>query len=190
MKENTSRIAEQSKRWLVEALFNLMKEKSYTSISVKEIADKAQLSRRTFYRNFNVKEDLLSEYAGYLFKDYADCINKFDSITIKEVLITYFEFWNTHIDELKILNENHLFYSIMEYAAAFIPDINRLKDLEWHDYSSNIEEEYIGLFTMGGLWSVLSKWLEEQERKTPKEMAQIVIKAFRNFSKALSSIDI
>ncbi|MBZ9693497.1 TetR/AcrR family transcriptional regulator [Clostridium sp. M14] len=59
MKQKPNRIAEQSKKWLIEALFDLMEEKPYSTITVKEISDKAQLSRRTFYRNFKVKEDLL-----------------------------------------------------------------------------------------------------------------------------------
>jgi AcrR family transcriptional regulator len=72
--KKTNPIAEQSKRWLVIALIELMQEKPYSSISVKEIADKAQLSRRTFYRNFNIKEDLLTEYANYLFKEYMSAL--------------------------------------------------------------------------------------------------------------------
>lgn len=190
MKEKTSRIAEQSKKWLVEALFDLMNEKPYSTISVKEIADKAQLSRRTFYRNFKVKEDLLSQYVMYLFEDYSNCIKKLNRINIYDVLITYFKFWNMHIEELELLKNNHLFYVIMEYSAAFIPDINNIKEVEWHDYSSTVEEEYVSLFTMGGLWNVLSKWIGEKERRAPDEMAKIVIKAFGNFSKAISSIDI
>lgn len=188
MKQKTNRIAEQSKKWLVEALFDLMNEKPYSMISVKEIADKAQLSRRTFYRNFNVKEDLLSQYVMYLFEDYSDCIKKLDKVNIYYILITYFEFWNMHIEELKLLKRNHLFYVIMEYSTTLIPDINNLKEVEWHHYGSTAEEEYVGIFTMGGLWNVVSKWIDEKERRNSNEMAQMVIKAFENISRAVSTI--
>lgn len=185
MKQKTNRIAEQSKKWLVEAMLDLMREKPYSSISVKEIADKAQLSRRTFYRNFKVKEDLLYEYADYLFKDYIESIKKLTCITFNDVLITYFEFWNKHITELELLKQNHLFYLIMEQANLFIPDLNKLANVKWHDYNNQDEEKYIGLYGIGGLWNVLSYWIDNKERKSPEEMAQIIIKGISNFSKAI-----
>ncbi|AAK78700.1 AcrR family transcriptional regulator [Clostridium acetobutylicum] len=185
MKQKTNRIAEQSKKWLVQALLDLMREKPYSSISVKEIADRAQLSRRTFYRNFKIKEDLLSEYFNYLFEDYTESLKELTVLSINDVLITYFEFWNKHINELKLLKQNHLFYLIMEQANSFIPNINKFENVKWHDYDNHTEEEYIGLYSIGGLWNVLSNWIDRTDRQSPQEMAQIIIKAFRNFSKSI-----
>jgi len=185
LKEKTNRIAEQSKKWLVEALLDLMKEKPYSIITIKEIADKAQLSRRTFYRNFNVKEDLLSEYTMYLFQDYIKSIKEHSNLTFNDALITYFEFWDKHINELKLLKQNNLFYCIMEKINLFIPDINKLVKAEWHNYDNDAEEEYIGFFSIGGLANVLSRWADDKERKSSKEMAKIIKKAITNFSKSL-----
>lgn len=185
MKEKTNRIAEQSKKWLVEALFDLMKEKSYSSISVKEIADKAQLARRTFYRNFNMKEDLLSEYANYLFEDYIESVEELSAVSIKNVLITYFKFWNRHLDELRLLKQNHLFYFIMEQVNLFIPDINKFANIQWHNYNNSVEAEYIVLYNIGGLWNVLSNWIDQENKQSPEEMAEIIMKAFNNLSNSL-----
>lgn len=185
MKQKTNRIAEQSKKWMIEALFDLMKEKPYSSISVKEIADKAQLSRRTFYRNFNVKEDLLYEYASSLFKDYIESINNLTSITFNNVLVTYFEFWNKHISELELLKQNHLFYLLMEQTNSFIHEINKFSNAQWHNYNSELEEKYIGLYSIGGLWNILSSWIDDKEKKSPEEMAQIIIKGISNFFKSI-----
>ena len=113
MKQKPNRIAEQSKKWLIEALFDLMEEKPYSTITVKEISDKAQLSRRTFYRNFKVKEDLLYKYTDYLFEDYIKSIKENTDFSFNSTLINYFEFWNKHIKELELLKKNHLFYFIM-----------------------------------------------------------------------------
>jgi AcrR family transcriptional regulator len=185
LNQKTSRIAEQSKKWLVEALLDLMKEKPYSIITVKEIADKAQLSRRTFYRNFKVKEDLLSEYTKYLFEDYIKSVKEHSNLTFNDVLITYFEFWDKHINELKLIKQNHLYYFIMEKISLFIPDINKLVKAQWHNYDNDVEEEYIGFFSIGGLSNVLSRWAEDKQRKSPKEMAKIIQKAITNFSKSL-----
>lgn len=65
-------IAKQSQQWLVIALLDLMDEKTYTSISVKEISKKADLNRSTFYRNFNSKEELLNYHLDILMQEYID----------------------------------------------------------------------------------------------------------------------
>jgi len=52
IQEITNPIAIQSREWLTNALLVLMEEKEFKNISITEIATKADLSRRTFYRIF------------------------------------------------------------------------------------------------------------------------------------------
>ena len=51
------RMARQSKQWLVDALVTLMKDETIEDISITEIVQTADLSRRTFYRAFKTKDD-------------------------------------------------------------------------------------------------------------------------------------
>ena len=51
-------IAEQSKQWLAQSLFDLMEKQNYSEITISKISENAQLARRTFYRNFSSKEDI------------------------------------------------------------------------------------------------------------------------------------
>lgn len=48
-----------TKRDLVNALEELLQEKRYDDLSVKDITEKALISKNTFYNNFNEKNDLL-----------------------------------------------------------------------------------------------------------------------------------
>ena len=62
-----------TKRDLANALEELLEEKSFDEISIKEITDKALISKNTFYNNFEDKNDLLTflfaRYEAYLIKD-------------------------------------------------------------------------------------------------------------------------
>lgn len=64
MNQMPSKTAQQSKSWLTHSLLELMKEKSFSDITITEIAEKAQLDRRTFYRHFQSKKDILDRYFG------------------------------------------------------------------------------------------------------------------------------
>lgn len=54
-----ARTTENLKDRLWHALFELMKEKSYSSISISEITEHADVGRATYYRHFTSKDDLI-----------------------------------------------------------------------------------------------------------------------------------
>lgn len=49
------RMVEQSKQWLCDALINLMTKENFQDISITEIAQTAELSRKTFYHSFKTR---------------------------------------------------------------------------------------------------------------------------------------
>ena len=53
----------QTRQWLEEALFDLLAtRKSLQNISIAELSEHAQIARRTFYRYYHSKEEVLSQY--------------------------------------------------------------------------------------------------------------------------------
>ena len=48
-----------SREWLVDALLSLMEEQNYSKITVKDICNRADLSRQTFYNFFECKDDII-----------------------------------------------------------------------------------------------------------------------------------
>src|SRR5437588_12521152 len=54
------RRVQKTQKLLREALFSLIREKNYDSIVVKDILDRANVGRSTFYMHFRDKDDLLA----------------------------------------------------------------------------------------------------------------------------------
>ncbi|MDD5935797.1 MAG: TetR/AcrR family transcriptional regulator [Clostridiales bacterium] len=73
MNRTNGKIAEQSKQKFVEALVTVMKQYDYKCITVTQIAQEADLSRKTFYRLFTDKDEILM----LLFEDaYTKCVSQ------------------------------------------------------------------------------------------------------------------
>lgn len=70
MKETSNPVVWQSRTWLMDALAALMEEKKFEEITVVEICRRADLSRRTFYRNYSSKEDLFRSCCERLCREY------------------------------------------------------------------------------------------------------------------------
>lgn len=80
----------ETKLKFAQALLQLLKTLPLCKISVKQITQEAQLTRQTFYRNFQDKEDLITWYFEKL------CMQSFKEMatqtTLKEALIKKFTF--------------------------------------------------------------------------------------------------
>ena len=81
-------------------LFELMKEKNYSQISIKEIMSRANIGRSTFYEHFENKEQLLFSRHERLKEIIEHCSKSVSSEKTKLLLTTLFK----HIEEYKSLS--------------------------------------------------------------------------------------
>lgn len=65
------RQAQRSKRALITAFAELLHRQSYQSITIQDIAGRANIGRSTFYRHFQSKADVLVEMHKEFFKRFA-----------------------------------------------------------------------------------------------------------------------
>lgn len=78
MKQNSENQtkAEYSKTLIMNAFYSLMKKKPFQEISITEISEIAGVSRLTFYRNFESKEDVIFEYSDRNKRDFLEKVFK------------------------------------------------------------------------------------------------------------------
>ncbi len=55
---------------LTQALFELMKSKPFSEISVTELVRKAGVGRATYYRNYSSKEEILTKYISQIMRSF------------------------------------------------------------------------------------------------------------------------
>ena len=59
-----------SKEYITEAILQLLNKKKYENITITDIAEKAGVTRITFYRNFESKDDIIKQYIQNIFSQY------------------------------------------------------------------------------------------------------------------------
>jgi AcrR family transcriptional regulator len=176
-------IAEQSKKWLINALLQLMEEKSYQNITIQEITDRALLSRRTFYRNFKTKEELLSAHFETICEEYIACLHEESDLMLPNITRVFFTFWQKYLGFLQILKKNNLLSLLLENLNEFIPDVYNIFKGNLHEYACEDDLKYALAFSTGGYWNMLSIWLQDGATKSPNELAKVIQDAIRASSK-------
>lgn len=167
---NSNKQSERSKRWLIDALFQLMNKQPFQKISITEITDKAGVSRLTYYRNFTSKEDIILTYFDQefdeFFKQYLIPNNK--TMSIHEGIESVFTYWKKGADKIKLLIRDGLTYLISTPFQGYLQQCadNRIII---HKYDENQRA-----FIEGGMFFLLLHWVKNDCLQTPNELAVIV----------------
>lgn len=70
MNTTNGKIAEQSKEKLIKALLVIMEQYDFKEITITQLSQEAGLSRKTFYRLFKDKEELINFFFEKLYKEF------------------------------------------------------------------------------------------------------------------------
>jgi len=174
-KENPSKT--QSKEWFAQSLLTLMQIKPFYSISITEIAEQAQLARRTFYRHFNVQTDILEYLIQKLCVKYIDLLLEQSDLSFSNIALVFFNFCEANKDFLFIMHKNDLLFYLLQKFNQYLPEIQ----LRVLGSKSLAEDRYSIYFSAGGFWNLLIKWLDDGAQESPLKMAKIAGSIIHHF---------
>ena len=174
MKRSTHPLAIKSQNWLVEALLELIQQKPYEEITISEIARKAKLDRRTFYRNFKDKEDVLSYYFNKLKEEYILMLKGVSQHNFYTLAKSYLDFWNHHREFLKTAQQDEVLKEmLMDMINQFMPTIYAQAD-----GTLSYKLHYNIAFVTGGFHNVLMHWMNTGFKETPEEIVRNIAGMF------------
>ncbi len=157
-KKQTSTVALQSQKWIAEALLRLLEQYGFKEITVTQICQEAGLVRKTFYRNFNTKEDILHYIIDQLFLSFQTVFDIRTTPPI-EIFTHYYEYWAKEKRLLTLLHRDDLFYLLTKKYVEYVDSMN-LYFFQPQDDSFTELESYVVRFIAGGMVSILEHWLE------------------------------
>lgn len=90
--------AVETKRKLISAGLELIKEKGFAAINVEDITKKAGVAKGTFYVYFKRKEDIVMEISRTPFGEIADELEQMENAELFEKLRHYFRRFMEHVE--------------------------------------------------------------------------------------------
>ncbi|SHO52000.1 TetR/AcrR family transcriptional regulator [Anaerocolumna xylanovorans] len=163
----------QSKLWMENTLLKLMQTEDYNEITIQEITDYAGLSRRTFYRNYSSKEEILEGCFYKIWAEYRSLLSQQEDLSLPNIARIFFTQMQKHKDFLTVVNRHHL-------LPLFLTKVDELLPLAFYEAKgkdTSFSEEslrYALAFSAGGFMRILILWLNNNAQKSPEEMAAIL----------------
>lgn len=177
-------MVDQTLQCIRESMISLLKQKEYSKIQMKEIAENAHIGRKTLYRYFDGKEQIIKYIAESLMDLFAIEIQAQKELTLPKVTYAFFVFVESNREELLLLKktgllsyiEDHLFELVTQVAAKTKFHDKTPEEIEQIEKSASPENRYALYYTLAGYWRIGMAWITEENRQTPKQMAEIAVK--------------
>lgn len=186
-------IALRSKKVTTEVLLHLMTQYPYTEITVKHILLEAKISRKTFYRNFSSKDDVLNAYIDAVLNNYAGSLFEDENYSFVKMLDTIFCFCDKYQSFLFVLRDNELLYLLLRRLNDLILaehfKVNRYNSVNNNNFNIHALSAYIVSFNIGGVWNIIVRWLENNMSDSVDDIKKAIVYYLSNI-KAIDLRDI
>ena len=150
---------------IADALFSLMKRKSFQQITVTEICEEAAVGRKTFYRNFELREDVIDFWLDLRCEE---CRQVLLPVPPEQQLHGYCVFLKKHMDALIVLYENGLHPMVENKFSFFMPYTMPL----WSN--DPVEQEYRSQYIIAGIDAIIRVWVARGFQESVEEVVEIV----------------
>ena len=160
MNNTNGLIAERSKKTIAEALLKVMRIYDYKEITVTQITQEANVSRKTFYRHFSDKDEVLKHLFDSLYQECIASITERGIHHYWDVVQCFFDFWETHAEALSLMKRSSLLPQLFEESYGRSFEVFRsVRSAEIADHYKD-QLPYLLAYSIGGMNSMLIKWIE------------------------------
>lgn len=174
MGERDNPISVRSKRRITESLLEIMHDVPFSKISIKDIVERAGLTRQTFYHNFESKEDVLIHREEELFEDFLQYLMSHQITEWNNIVLYYFRYWQHNADFVRLLIKNDLVYIMESNVPAYSEPVRKNFKLE-ESHLTETEFKYIYDFCSGAIISLMVSWIRSGMVMSATEMADLVM---------------
>ena len=157
------------KECLSDALIQLMREKDFEKISIKEIADTAGVGRATWFRNYTSKNEALTFKFVQVWNRWADE----HAIAVRDRFDLAKNFFQFNYEIKHILE---IVYTSNMQSAIY----DAFYQVMMPQYGANAKECYQARFYSYGLFGLLDEWIKRGFKESVEEMVIFFYQIIKN----------
>lgn len=185
MDGNTDRRIVRTRLVIRDALTELIEEKGFEAVSVKDITTRANINRGTFYLHYRDKFDLLEQSEAEVIEGIIAIITKATSEDLEtyretgisvSLIVTVFEYIEEHAAFLKAILGPKGDVSFQSQLKAMFRKNLLEKNLSPLIRKENLQvpAEYFLSYVSSAHLGIIQQWLMSGRQETPAEMARIL----------------
>lgn len=185
---NTDLRVIRTKESIRDALIELIEEKGFEAITVKDITTRAKINRGTFYTHYQDKYDLMTKCEEEIMQDMADMILKNVPHIIADlgadppaakpftILVSLFEYLDRNRGFMKAVlgpkGDLSFQTKLKKFISKTLFDSNKNPFIKQENFL--VPAEYLISYIASAHIGVIQQWLNSDREEPPEEMARIL----------------
>lgn len=169
-----------TKAVLKSSLVSLMKEKNVKNITVKELCERADINRGTFYLHYKDIFDMLEQIETEFFSEFANIIDNYGKSHQESRLYI--------LENIFALTKKHKDFCLVLLSSkgdiGFIKKLlSHIHNIFFQVYDEGVAVEYYFSFIIYGCIGVVENWLKGDAKESPQDIARITENIILNGNK-------
>lgn len=175
--EKIDRRAKYTKMVLEESLITLMEKKDISKITIKEICEKADINRSTFYAHYRDQYDLLRKIENKFLAAIQAYLENFDKKYTEDILLItekIFQYIRKNARICRLLLSERGDFTFQKKIMKLVYDLI-ISEITGNNKITKEDAEYVYSFTVSGCVGFVQKWLDDGMKKSPRYMAETIV---------------
>ncbi|KOR26960.1 TetR/AcrR family transcriptional regulator [Clostridium sp. L74] len=163
-----------TKKVIKESLIELLQHKKIHEVTVTDICKKANINRGTFYTHYKDAYDLLKSIEDELFNQILEYIEETPVEDYKNILLLKaLELIDENKELCRILFSKQMENNIMD-RIIYVANKAEIDKLISSSKVDDVFLDYFIKYSVGGVFSVIQTWLENDLNESPQEIVNII----------------
>lgn len=167
-----------TKERIYTAVIELLKLKSFDQITIKDICERATISRSGFYLHYLDKYDLVEQYQ----LEFMSHVNQFiyeaieGNTPMEKIMINLLYFFKDDGTLLGLLISDKGSIEIQNQVKKTLQQ-NALRNIITHtnlSFDTEIERHYCITFFSNAMFGLIQDWINRGQKETPEEIVKIL----------------
>lgn len=163
-----------TKTMLKSSLIEILKTKSIYKVSIRELCERSEINRSTFYKYYGSQFDLLTEMESdvltLVMESLSDQSGQ-DTRSLSEMC----HYLEDNIEFCRLLINNNIDPQFPEKVFS-LPQVQQMINHVLGDKYNSTEYEYVSSFLMYGAYQIIRIWINKEKRESPEEIADLILK--------------
>ena len=177
MQKKEDRRITMTKRLLKDALTELLRKEDIYHVSIRELCERADVNRTTFYKYYGNQFDLLADMENDLLGFLSDTLREYAANPVR-IIETICRHMEEHLEFGRLIVNNN----VDPLFPQKLFSLEVLREAVLMNYSSLQNEklqEYLFNFITYGSYRIFCLWLNKDQREPPEEIALLLVRMIR-----------
>ena len=157
-----------TKRAFAQSFIALSKTRPFNKITVKEICEKAELSRNAFYFHYKDINDLLADIENGVVNEILSMLEDIENVpfpkTIYVTIDKFIDLFEERKDTVFMLMDKSFSPSFTGRINKIFSEFNYKYFKEYHGEDSKVSFDFFYIYLSGGFYDVVRYWLDHQDK--------------------------